>query len=304
MSILITSEIFIKRAKEKHGDKYDYSKVEYVKQNEKVVLICPLHGEFLMEPRNHLRSNSGCDKCKSNVRLTNEAFIDKARLLYGDKYDYSLIDYKNKYSILTIVCPTHGEFKQEARFHSAGHGCQKCGKIISGNVTRLTTKEYITNMLEIHGDKYDYSKVIYTNNKNKVSIICPLHGEFNQVAQTHSKGSGCKKCKESRGERVIREFLIKNNIDFISEYKFPDCKNKLPLPFDFYLPELNICIEFNGAQHYKPVKYWGGEVVLKKVKFRDKIKKEYCKLNNIPLIIIRYNEDLLKKMNKLINIEP
>jgi hypothetical protein len=295
----ITTEEFIKRSKLKHGDKYDYSKTEYVEIKTPTTIICPIHGEFEMEPRNHLRSDSGCDKCKSNVRLTNEDFINKAREIYGDKYDYSKVNYLNKNSKVIIICPIHGEFEKIAKYHTMnGSGCNLCGNIKIGNFSRDTLDGFINKAIKIHGDKYDYSLVNYNTQKDKVKIICPIHGDFEQRPSVHLNGSGCPKCKESKGEKTVREYLENNNLNYRPQHIFDGCKDKYPLKFDFYLPEQNICIEYNGAQHYRPVKYWGGEETLKKIKRRDKIKKEYCLSNNIKLLTIRYNEDTIEKLKK------
>ena len=295
----ITTEEFIKRSKLKHGDKYDYSKTEYVEIKTPTTIICPIHGEFEMEPRNHLRSDSGCDKCKSNVRLTNESFINKAREIHGDKYDYSKVNYVNKNSKLIIICPIHGEFEQVARCHTSdGCGCNLCGNINISDSRRDTLDGFINKAIKIHGDKYDYSLVNYNTQKDKVKIICSIHGDFEQRPSVHLNGSGCPKCKESKGEKTIREYLENNNLNYKPQYMFDGCKDKYLLKFDFYLPEQNMCIEYNGAQHYIPVKYWGGEETLKKIKRRDKIKKEYCLSNNIKLLTIRYNEDTIQKLKK------
>lgn len=302
MSVLITTEIFIKRAKEKHGNKFDYSLVDYIKQDKIVTIGCPIHGNFLIEPRNHLRSNTGCEKCKTNYKPNNEEFIEKSKNIHGNKYDYSLVDYNGKRSSVIIICPIHGEFEQVARNHYGGSGCQKCANESISNHQRLTIEGFIEKSRNIHGDKYDYSLVDYKTNTDRVKIICGIHGEFEQRPVEHLRGCNCPKCKESKGEKIIREYLIKNKIEYITQHKFPDCRNKNELPFDFYIPKYNICIEYNGAQHYKPVKYWGGEETLKNIKFRDNIKKEYCRDNNIPLIVIRYNEVIVKKLNKLFNI--
>ena len=294
-----TTEEFIKRSKLKHGDKYDYSKTEYIESKTPTRITCPIHGEFEMEPRNHLRSDSGCDKCKSNVRLTNESFINKAREIHGDKYDYSKVNYVNKNSKLIIICPIHGEFEQVARCHTSdGCGCNLCGNINIGNFSRDTLDGFINKAIKIHGDKYDYSLVNYNTQKDKVKIICPIHGEFEQRPSVHLNGNGCKKCSESKGEKTIREYLENNNLNYKPQHMFDGCKDKYLLKFDFYLPEQNMCIEYNGAQHYIPVKYWGGEETLKKIKRRDKIKKEYCLSNNIKLLTIRYNEDTIEKLKK------
>jgi hypothetical protein len=295
---MITTEIFIKRAVQKHGDKYDYSKANYITQYENIIIICPIHGEFLMEPRNHLRSNSGCPKCKINSKLTNEEFIIKAKQKHGNKYDYTNINYINKHSVLDIICPIHGEFKQKAKWHLESYGCQKCGWKAVGDSKRFKNDKFITKSLEIHTNKYDYSNVIYINAHNKVKIICSIHGEFEQTPSNHLKGQGCSKCKSSKGEKIIREFLLINNIKYLPQHRFNGCKDKIMLPFDFYLPDYNVCIEYNGEQHYRSIKYWGGLDNLKSIRKRDKIKKRYCYINSIPLIIIRYNEDIIKKLEK------
>lgn len=297
----ITTKEFIKRSKEKHGDKFDYNKSKYITNKTPTTIICPIHGEFEMEPRNHLRSDSGCNKCKNNLTLTNENFIKKAKKIHGDKYDYSKINYKNKKSKLIIICPIHGKFNQIARNHIMDNcGCPKCGNDSVSKNLSLTTNDFIKKCNEIHNNKYNYSNVNYINQLTKVCIICPKHGKFNQRPIEHFRGCGCKKCKESKGENKIREFLIKNKIQHEIQYKFKGCKYKNLLKFDFYLPHYNICIEYNGAQHYRPVKYWGGEKTLKEIKLRDNIKKEYCEKNNIKLIVIRYNENMYNKLNSLI----
>jgi len=155
----------------------------------------------------------------------------------------------------------------------------------------MAKKSNITEFIEkaklVHGDYYDYSLVDYKGENYKISIICPINGIFIQKINSHLCGSGCPFCKESKGERFISNYLEKEKIIFEKQYKFDDCRNILPLPFDFYLPKYNTCIEFNGKQHYEPVSIFGGEEVFKNQQERDEIKKEYCKQNNIPLVIIK-----------------
>ena len=112
---------------------------------------------------------------------------------------------------------------------------------------------------------------------------------------------GCPFCKESKGEKIIKNFLIDNNISFEQQKKFDDCKYKLKLPFDFYLSELNICIEYDGLQHYKCIKIFGGEKNFNLIKKRDEIKNDYCEKNNINLIRIKYNENINEKLYFLKN---
>jgi len=157
---------------------------------------------------------------------------------------------------------------------------------------KLTTEEFIEKAKKIHGNKYDYSKSIFINTRTKLEIICPIHGIFYQKANGHLNGKGCSKCNSSKGEIEVRKFLTNNNIIFEEQKRFKDCKNKLPLPFDFYIPSLNTVIEFQGEQHYTPMKYSNSKEKFIKTKINDKIKKEFCISNNINFIEIKYNEDI------------
>ena len=129
-------------------------------------------------------------------RLTNKEFIEKARKVHGDKYDYSKVEYINKNTKVCIICPIHGEFCQTPDNHFKGQNCPKCANVTRGDTFRDGKDEFIRRAREVHGDKYDYSKVDYINNRTKVCIICPIHGEFWQVPYSHLKGFGCKKCNE------------------------------------------------------------------------------------------------------------
>ena len=184
---------FIKKSKEIHGNKYDYSKVNYVNNHTNVCIICPKHGEFWQRPNNHLHG-CGCPKCKSekigNLKRGNiYDFIEQAKVVHDDKYDYSKVDYVNNRIKVCIICPEHGDFYQSPNHHLQGHGCPMCKNVFKSN-----TEQFIKKSKEMHGNKYDYSKVDYINNKTKVCIICPKHGEFWQTPKNHLSGQGCNKC--------------------------------------------------------------------------------------------------------------
>lgn len=288
---MLNNEKIIKQFFSVHSNKYNYSEMVYSGDNVKIKIICPIHGVFEQTPGNHKRGQK-CPKCTGrNLEATE--IINQLKLLHDNKYDYSKVIIKNSSSKIIIICPTHGEFTQTINNHKSGQGCQKC----YGN-EKSTLDNVIYNFISVHGDKYDYSLSNYVNAHKKIKIICKTHGIFEQTPNNHKHGNGCPSCKESYGEMYIRVFLDKNKIKYISQYKFNDCKNKLSLPFDFYLPEHNLCIEYNGMQHYKPIEYFGGIKGFKQRKNNDKIKKEYCKKNNIPLIIIKYNENIENKLLK------
>lgn len=287
---------FIEKAKIIHADKYNYSLVKYIKSKLKIIIICPIHGEFEQRASGHL-AGYGCSKCSSDKqKLDINKFIEKAKEVHGDKYDYSLVEYKTYDENINIVCPIHGQFEQTPNNHLKGSDCLKCSlnnRVINNNFVKKANKK--------HGDKYDYSLVNYKGFNIKVKITCKIHGEFEQTPQNHLKGQGCPICNESNGEKKIRDLLNKNGINFIPQKRFDGCKHKITLPFDFYLPEFNTCIEFNGIQHYKAIDIWGGEKKLLEQQKKDTIKKEYCNKNNLKLIIIKYNEKIdkiIKKLNK------
>lgn len=127
-------------------------------------------------------------------KLTREDFIDKAKKIHGDKYDYSKVEYVNAHVNICIICPIHGEFWQRPDRHLEGCGCKKCFIVANAKKQTSTVEDFINKARKVHGDKYDYSKVEYVNNYTKVCIICPIHGEFWQIPSNHLKGQHCPKC--------------------------------------------------------------------------------------------------------------
>ena len=194
----LSKEEFIKRANKIHN-KYDYSKFDYVTLQIKGIIICPSHGEFSITPYQHLYNVFGCKSCVSEKKL-NE-MIKKAQIRHNKKYDYSKVVMNKSEDVVTIICPEHGEFKYIWYSHISGGVCPKCSL-----KKRISKKEFIQEIKEIH-NKYDYSKVVFLNDdkiiqSTVITIICPKHGEFQQVASTHKAGGGCGKCAlETRGSK-------------------------------------------------------------------------------------------------------
>jgi len=201
----LTTEEFIKRAREVHGDRYDYSKVEYIGAKTKVEIICPIHGSFWQIPFSHLQG-FGCSKCAGKSKLTTEEFIAKARKIHGDKYDYSNVEYSNSNTKIEIICPEHGSFWQTPFSHLQGHGCPKCANLLNANKRALTEIDFIEMAKDVHANKYDYSVVKYINNHTKVEIICTEHGSFCQTPASHLQGHGCPKC-EGKYKQTTEEFI-------------------------------------------------------------------------------------------------
>ncbi len=177
-----------------HGDKYDYSKVNYHSTKTKVEIICKKHGSFWQTPYSHSKG-FGCDACGGTAKLTNDEFIQRANNKHNNKYVYlsPYVSYEKK---ITILCPTHGIFKQTPHGHLSGQGCFECGKKLRTGVDALPQELIIERFLEVHGNRYDYSKVKYKNRTTDVTIICRLHGEFEQRPSNHLIGHGCNSCTE------------------------------------------------------------------------------------------------------------
>ncbi len=276
----LTNEEFINKAKKIHGNRYDYSNVFYKNAKTKVKIICKVHGEFLQIPDKHLYGHN-CPLCNSKKKRTTKEFIERARKVHGNKYDYSNGVYKNKNSKICIICPEHGEFWQNAHNHLSGNGCPKCSKRF-----RYKTNDFIEKASIIHNGKYDYSGSQYLNTKTKIKIICPIHGEFWQLPEKHIIGNGCPRCSESKMERDVSVFLKENNINFEIQKTFPWLNRQR---LDFYLPDYNIAIECQGEQHFKPVDFAGRGKVWAKKQFnecieRDKLKKIRCESNSVRIL--------------------
>jgi len=279
---------FIERAEFIHGNKYDYSLTNYMGAKNKIIIICPTHGKFSQTPSKHLYGQ-GCAKCVGLTKTTSE-LITELKLIHGDKYDYSLVNYENVEKKIMIICKKHGIFRQTSDIHLRGCGCPKCGNENKKNQSS-TKEEFIKKAMAVHGNKYNYSLVEYVNAKTCVSIICEKHGKFLQKPDGHTQGKGCRFCNESKGEKKIEEYLILHGIEYVREKTFDKFKKlKKFYSFDFYLPTTNKLIEYDGVQHFKPIKYWGGDIEFKARQATDEIKNNFATTNNIKLIRIKYDE--------------
>lgn len=290
-------DYFKTKASIRHNDKYDYSLVEFITTEHKIKIICHTHGIFEQKMNNHLMGN-GCPECWK-LKRNNDSFIQEAKLIHGNIYDYSELNYAGSTQTVIIGCKEHGNFEQVATTHLRGGGCPKCAIKQRNFNLKYSTDQFIIISKKLHGDKYDYSLVDYEYNTDKVTIICPKHGKFEQKPNIHLQGSGCPMCKQSRGEEKITQFLTKNNVKFIYQKGFDDCRNVNRLFFDFYLPDSNMCIEFDGKQHYEINEYFGGIKSFIELQKRDEIKNEYCLNNNIKLHRIRYDDNIEEKLNEV-----
>lgn len=232
----LTSAEFIERAKKVHGDKYDYSKVNYVNNSTNVILTCAKHGEFQQLPSNHL-SGKGCIKCGVKTRAkkktkTTEQFIKESEQIHGDRYDYSQVKYTGKEKEVKIICSEHGEFNQKANIHLMGSGCPKCGLLAISKKKRLSQNDFVKRSAKVHNDKYDYSLVDYQRIDKKIKIICPEHGVFEQIAADHlHNGAGCPACvgleRYDTNEFIRRANEVHGNKYDYSKVEYISAKRKV-----------------------------------------------------------------------------
>lgn len=253
----LTTQEFVDRAHAVHGDRYGYAFSAYQGNNVKLMIHCREHGFFEMTPANH-NSGHGCPKCKGVItstiqQSTTEEFIKKARLVHCDRFDYSKTEYVASREKVKIICREHGEFEQEANSHLRGAGCAECA-----GLKKHSDESFIKRAIEAHGNTYDYSKVNYSGAGSKVTIVCPVHGDFEQIASDHiNLGCGCPKCsgRQSKPETEIIELVESLGLQVVHG----DRSVIKPLEIDILVPEAKLAIEFNGnywhSDKQKPKSY-------------------------------------------------
>lgn len=291
---------FINYCSIKHNNLYDYSLLNYIKNTISVSIICSEHGIFKQLPKNHI-NGSGCPICAKKIskpRITYTELVERFEKIHNNIFDYSLVEetYTTMDKKVSIICSEHGIFEQLPSNHLAGKICAKC------KGRNKTSEDYINIVKNIHNNKYTYVDTIYINRSTKIKIGCSEHGTFEQTAENHIRGTGCPRCKSSKGELEIIKYLDQYNITYTKEKCFENCisPNNNMLKFDFYLPYHNLCIEYDGIQHFCPIGIFGGINGYKKVLIYDNIKNIFCLDNKITLLRIPYTEynNISKILNK------
>ena len=282
----MASDNFFKISKEMHNNFYIYDCSVYLHSKKKMKIECPIHGIFEQRPNNHI-GGQGCTKCYLDNKLTTKNdYIKDMYIIHNNKYNYNdLPDFINiKRDKIIINCYIHGNFKQNARNHQRGHGCMECFY----DSKRIPIEDIRERCNEVHNNIYEYDLSTYENMYSEITIICKTHGSFYQQLKTHLLGYICPKCSATKGEQRIMNYLDKKDIIYNMQHKFDDCLYKKKLIFDFYIPNLNICIEYHGKQHYERIDYFHTDKLFKIAQNRDEIKTKYCLDNNIKLIVIPY----------------
>lgn len=281
----------------------------------KLWVWCFLYGAIFSDRQHFLLLIFMMITKRGRPHFTCTSFVERAIAHFGEKFDYSRVDYKHSQKGVIIGCPKHGWFeKTPSGFLASKHGCPSCGwqhtgKCISkkmGGKSKFSRVEwknksvvFFEKCTRIHCGRYGYSKARFVGVEKKICIICPKHGEFWQQAQSHQQGKGCPKCRVSKGEARIIGLLTEWKIPFNHNHKFDDCRgvNGGMLKFDFYLPEQKIFVEFDGEQHYGRKKVYNHKLSDEKVKQmreHDRRKTNYAMFNGIRLVRIPYF-----RMNKI-----
>lgn len=209
-----TKDEFISDCVKIHGDKYDYSLVEYMGSHSIIEIICPLHGKFSQKAYSHFKS--GCKKCSDSLKRNSiDTFITNSNIIHSNKYDYSMVEYKNVYTKVSIVCPIHGKFEQTPHLHLRSGGCGKCGI----DKKRYSKEEFLRLCLSIHGNKYDYTSIEYVDIQTPIIVSCTIHGNFSQLPYVHIRGKGgCHECNVVNRQKMDVDTFIKISNDIHNGY--------------------------------------------------------------------------------------
>jgi hypothetical protein len=210
-------EGFIKEARQAHGDRYDYTQVIYKNGRGRIKILCPEHGTFEQIANGHILGQ-GCPKCAGVAPSTTAAFIAAAEVVHGKRYDYSQTSYRNRKSKVTIICLSHGAFKQTPNNHIGNaSGCPRCKAELTGKLRVFTVGDFVQKAHARHGiELYDYSLVEYKKSVDKVKISCSTHGIFEQEANSHLQGKGCPVCavqKVAEGQKLSYDEFIERAVD-------------------------------------------------------------------------------------------
>jgi very-short-patch-repair endonuclease len=309
---------FIEECKRNHNNKYDYSGTVFKTTNRVISIVCPLHGKFEQIAYDHLRGR-GCEKCgRALIGLARRMSFEEWRTIadhtHKHNYEYDSSSYVSSKYLIKIKCKKHGWFTQKAGMHAyAGHGCDRCGNESIASFRKRTLKQFIKQAHAVHGDEYDYRDVandketgnIIYDSKGKITIKCKEHGPFTINPNNHIHlQQGCPSCVATKGEVRVKQYLELNQIKYMFQWIEHDCMDKGKLRFDFYLPEQNTVIEFDGQQHFMPVNFTGSmseeemNAKFEDVLRRDGIKEEWCHVNGIRLVRIPYTDDVVNTLTK------
>lgn len=298
--------------KEKNRNHFLKSQEEYVQQVAKVapyiiVLeeycgndvpishLCTKHNVEWMARPSSIFNGSGCPKCgkeKFHEKRCKKREEYVAELAIANPTAEVIGEYIDNKTEILHHCLIHDTYwKIRPANALMGKGCPECHKERIGRSNAMSQKEYVKRLQFVNPDIIIIGK--YINNLTPTLHKCLIDGcEWYATPAHVLYGTGCPQCNETIGERIVRQWLESHNINYEFQKRFDDCRNVYSLPFDFYLPKYNVCIEYQGGQHYFPVEKFGGQEQFELQIKRDKIKSDYCKQNNIRLLCVKYDEDI------------
>lgn len=267
---------------------------KYKNGGTEILCLCKKHNHSWMVKPNHLLRGGGClhcgiEKTANRLRKTHGDFINE--LTKVNINIEAIGKYTTSKSPLKCKCKVDGTV-----FHPLpsnllkGQGCPTCAIKRTSDANRMTQEDFESRVKKVLPN----IKVLgeYKTRNEKIQVSCKKDGHTWMAKGSHLiDGHGCPKCKSSKGEKIIEEYLKDNFIAYKPQFKFKNCRYKRRLPFDFYLPELNAVIEYDGIQHFKPIDFFGGEKSFEYRKKLDGIKSEYCNKNRINLIRVPYTVD-------------
>lgn len=291
----MTKEEFIENAKIVHNNYFSYEHCNFINVNSKVIVTCPVHGDFEVKASNHL-NGANCKICsKENIvhkitlrpkrnastkKLTTEIFKEKLKKMWGDRYVCPEDEeYINNKTPMNILCKEHGIFTITPNHILSGRGCPICGRN-----KKKTTQQIIEEIKNAQPySDYDYDEVVYKGIHRHIKLKCNKCGTifYNSPSNLIKNKNGCPGCNASQMEIEMKDFLSKNNINYETEKTFEWLKNQGNMFLDFYLPDFNVTIECQGIQHFKDVNFGNSVSLVKETQMRDRIKKELCEKHNI-----------------------
>ena len=276
----------LKKAEAVHGvGRFCYDLVKYIRSIDKVDIICPTHGIFTQQAGSHLMG-AGCMRCGGRSPKTHEEYFDQVQELHKGKI-YVAEDYKGdsiKSEHVCTICDCHWQATPTNVLR--GHGCWVCGQKTSHLAQTKSNKEYLQDLkIRVEGDIIAIES--YRGARTPIEHLCTsCDNTWAATPDNILRGKGCPACSESYGEKAIRRFLKNEQIEYEPQKKFDGCKDQNHLPFDFYLPSQQICIEYDGEQHFKPISFLGGEAKFRSVLAHEIIKDNFCRDSNIQIIRI------------------
>jgi Zn finger protein HypA/HybF involved in hydrogenase expression len=297
---------FIKKAKLKHGSLYEYEDVVYINFTTPVYIFCKRCKKFFNQsPRKHL-DGRGCKKCNNILRIERlhnrddrEKFIEKAVMEHDNIYCYEKVDYVNSLTKVEIYCKKCDKtFFQSPSNHISGKGCVHCRNKMLGNRSKYTFDTFLSKLSNHQICNYTYDEIEFekrfSNKYNKMKIYCnKCKKEFHASIATHIKGHGCPICNRNGGKNEIKlynEILNRFDLHIIKQYRPNFLKRQ---SIDLFIPSLELCIEYQGIQHFKPIEYFGGTSSFDDTIERDFRKNNLCKENGLNLLYFTYDKNIV-----------